>query len=209
MRTVSIDEAKRTLDNMTEWAKRPIEKPKGGEMGGWIYNSHGFIPQMEIMKEMMQHVRQKRIPLRMTGYNQAPEEMARNIIAAKSPTCAVQKDWRTPTDFPLCPTDYSDNGLLDYYANLSMGKVLTENIYGGTVILEYAINTEQTHIWVLCKRTEKYPIKPWVLTGIYIDNGKFVHENLHSFFEEKGGYKYFTLAQGKEWLGGDCEDDYC
>ena len=48
-----------------------------------------------------------------------------------------------------------------------------------------------------------------ILTGIYVDDGKFVHENLHSFFEEKGGYKQFTLAQGKEWTGGDSIDDYC
>ena len=33
--------------------------------------------------------------------------------------------------------------------------------------------------------------------------------NLGSFFEEDGGLKYFTLAQGKTWTGGDCFDDYC
>jgi hypothetical protein len=30
-----------------------------------------------------------------------------------------------------------------------------------------------------------------------------------SFFDENGAKKYFTLAQGKEWTGGDVFDDYC
>ena len=210
MRTVSKEEAKRALDNMNDWAQRPIEEFKGGKMGEWIYKSLGFNPQMEIMNELMQNSHRKRrvspiIPI----VNNSFDVMDSNITEAKSPASAVQKDWRTPTDFPLCPAELSDTALQDYYCQLSKGKILTTNIYGGTRILEFAMNQEKTHIWVLCKRTEENPVKPWTLTGIYIDKGKYVHENLHSFFEEKGGYKQFTLVQGKEWTGGDCVDDYC
>lgn len=210
MRSVTKEEAKHTLENMNEWASRPIDKANDGKMGDWIYKTLGFNPQIEIMKELMNRGRErKRTQHGYTDYNKKSDVEITNIIEAKSPSSAIQKDWKTPTDFPLCPTELSETALLDYYANLSKGKVLTNNVFGGTVILEYAMNKEQTHIWVLCKRTEKNPIKPWTLTGIYVDNGKFIHENLHSFFQEKGGYKYFTLAQGKEWTGGDCFDDYC
>ena len=209
MRSVTKEEAKRTLENMNEWARRPIGKPHGGKMGDWIYKNLGFNPQMEIMKELMDRGEiRKRTQHRDTDYNQK-SDVVKSIIEAKSPSSAVQKDWRTPTDFPLCPAELSDTALLDYYANLSKGKVLTNNVFGNTVILEYAMNKELSQIWVLCKHTLKNSVKPWVLTGIHVDNGKFVHENLHSFFQEKGGYKYFTLAQGKEWTGGDCFDDYC
>lgn len=209
MRNVSREEAKRTLENMNEWACRPIEESKGGKMGEWVYKSLGYNPQMEIMRELMKRAKQR--PHRQIQYNYVRTEQLRkiSIVEANSPKSAVQKDWVTPTDFPLCPSKLSDSALLDYYRNLSKNKQLTKNVYGGTKIIEFAINQEKTHIWVLCRRTEEDPIKPWVLTGIYIDNGKFVHENLHSFFKEEGGYKYFTLAQGKEWTGGDSIDDYC
>ena len=207
MRSVTKEEAKRTLDNMNEWANLSNEESKGGKMGEWIYKSLGYNPQMEIMNSLMQNERKtKRTKQISVGYDQVSE--VTDIIEAKSPRSAVQKKWHTPTDFPLCPLEVSDTAILDYYDNLSKGKVLTSNIYGSTEILEYAINENNTKIWVLCKRTEKNPVKPWTLTGIYVDSGKFVHENLHSFFEEKGGYKRFTLAQGKKWNGGDGIDDY-
>ena len=211
MKTVTKDEAKNTLNNMNEWALRPIEEPIGGSMGEWIYKSLGFNPQMDVMNKMMKNgnlYRHRKIQKPVMN-KPSVEEPDNNIINANYPASAVQKNWKTPTDFPLCPVKLSNTALQDYYGQLSKGKILTTNVYGGTMILEYAMNQQNTYIWVLSKRTEHNPVKAWVLTGICVDNGKFVHENLHSFFEEKGGYKYFTLAQGKEWTGGDCFDDYC
>ena len=136
-------------------------------------------------------------------------EIENVITVAKSPNTAVQKDWKTLTEFPLCPTMISETPLQDYFKNLSVGALMTQNIYGGTTIVDFAISDDELYIWVLGKRTEQNPIKPWTLLGITFKDEKFVHENHHSFFEEKGGQKYFTLALGKEWLGGDCFDDYC
>lgn len=34
------------------------------------------------------------------------------------------------------------------------------------------------------------------------------HINRGSFFEERGAYKYWTLAQGLKWSGGDTFDDF-
>lgn len=210
MRSVSKKEAKCALENMNEWAKMPNDEPKGGKMGEWIYKSLGFNPQMEIIRDMTRHAQRRRRTQPMPIYsNQSSEKITIQYVEAKSPSSAVQKKWITPTDFPLCPRELSDTALLDYFDNLAKGKVLTSNVYGSTKILDYAKDENNTHIWVLCQRTEENPVKPWTLIGIYVDNGKFVHENLHSFFEEKGGYKQFTLVQGKEWNGGDGIDDYC
>lgn len=60
MRSVSKEEAKCTLNNMNEWAKKPSEEPKGDKMGEWIYKSLGFNPQMEILKELMNNNQQRR-----------------------------------------------------------------------------------------------------------------------------------------------------
>ena len=179
-------------------------------MGDWIYKSLGFNPQMKVMNDLMRkdQSQQKIRPVPVTS-DQIKEVKKRSITDANSPACATQKYWITPTDFPLCPKEISDTAIIDYYNNLSKGEVFTKNQYGETKILEFAVNEEKTYVWVLCKRTEKNPVKPWTLAGIYLEDGRIVHENLHSFFEEKGGYKYFTLAQGEEWTGGDCFDDYC
>ena len=210
MRSVSKEEAKCTLENMNEWAQKPNEEPKGGKMAEWIYKSFGYNPQMDIIRKSM-HIGQpkkkyQQMPLHS---DQVSEEIIRNYVDANSPSSAVQKNWRTPTDFPLCPSELSDTALLDYYNNLSRGKVLSSIVYGGTKVFDYAINEKNTYIWVLCRRTEKHPIKRWALSGIFVDNGKFVHENLGSFFSARGGYKQFILAQGKEWNGGNSVDDYC
>ena len=45
--------------------------------------------------------------------NQTDEEEIRDIIDANSPCTAAQKDWVTPTDFPLCPLKVSDTALID------------------------------------------------------------------------------------------------
>ena len=209
MRNVSSEEAKRTLENMNEWAGRPIEDHQGGKMGEWIYKNQGYNPKMQKKNDLTKQGDTQQHESIQILNRAATEIRDSSIQEANSPKSAVQKDWKTPTDFPLCPVDVSDSALLDYYNNLSKGKLLTKNGYGATQIIDYAINKENTHIWVLCKRTEENPIKPCVLTGIYVENGKYIHENLHSFFEEKGGYKQFTLAQGKEWTGGDGIDDYC
>ena len=41
-----------------------------------------------------------------------------------------------------------------------------------------------------------------------LDKGFFCHEGT-TFFHEDGSQKYFTLAIGEEWTGGDVFDDYC
>ena len=52
-------------------------------------------------------------------------------------------------------------------------------------------------------------IKPWALAKITYEHSVYVHYNLGSYFEKNGVEKYFCLALGKEWTGGDCIDDYC
>ena len=44
---------------------------------------------------------------------------------------------------------------------------------------------------------------------VICENNFFVHINRGSFFEEQGAYKYWTLAQGLQWSGGDTFDDFC
>ena len=49
----------------------------------------------------------------------------------------------------------------------------------------------------------------YVLSVITYENGYFVHENRHSYYEEIGVEKYLTIALGRKWTGGDVMNDYC
>ncbi len=52
-------------------------------------------------------------------------------------------------------------------------------------------------------------MKPWALSKITIQEEYFVHSNEGSFFQEDGGQKFFTLAMGREWDGGEVLDEFC
>ena len=52
-------------------------------------------------------------------------------------------------------------------------------------------------------------VKSYALTEIKCENKFFIHINRGSFFERQGADKYFTLAQGREWRGGEVFDDFC
>lgn len=108
----------------------------------------------------------------------------------------------------LCPKEASDTPLEDYFNNLQKGAIFSKNNYGVSAILDFALSKNKQSIFVVC-HLGKDAIKPYALTEIKYENGFFIHINRGSFFEEKGAYKYWTLAQGLKWSGGDTFDDYC
>ena len=117
----------------------------------------------------------------------------------------MQEDWKTPTEFPLCPTDTLS--LEAYYSSLEKGKVFSNNTYGTNSIIEFAISDDRQQLCIATHNPEGF--KQWYITYVYILNDKYIHKNGGSFFEEKGAMKEITLFQGKEWTGGECIDDYC
>lgn len=52
-------------------------------------------------------------------------------------------------------------------------------------------------------------VKSLFVAKITFENNLFVHTNDGSYFSDEGADKYYTLALGKEWTGGDVFDDYC
>lgn len=119
---------------------------------------------------------------------------------------ARQRQWKTETEFPCCPTE-PDATLEDYYANLRSGCVFTRNNYNETTLVDFAQVNDS--ILVFTQSPKETSVKPWYLCRIVKEEGLFIHENLGSFFEEQGARKQFTLQQGLEWTCGDSIDDYC
>jgi len=185
MCTVSIKEAQTSKERLLAWAKSD-KILQGGSLGKWIYN--------------------RSLSNQITDY--VEEEL--EIINSLTPN-AVQKarNWKTPSEFPYCPTKYTPNPLIRYYENLSIGKAFSRNQYTRSIIQDFAISKKKNTLWVMCKSGEENPIKPYSLAEIIYQNNVFVHDSLGTFFEKAGVEKQFMLKQGLQWAGGDSIDDYC
>jgi hypothetical protein len=61
---------------------------------------------------------------------------------------------------------------------------------------------------VLTANKQEDPVKPWAVAKVTIENGKFVHEAMGTFFELNGAKKaHFKLLDIP--FSGESIDDYC
>ncbi len=182
MTTVSKEDAQVSLERMLTWAKAD-NVISGGTLGDWIYNR--TLPVYEPVNEII---------------GQEEEIKAKTFNA-------TQRNWKTPSEFPCCPHDNSENPLLLYTKNLKEGAIFcTNDIYSSTV-LKKAFSDKLQSIFVISENEDG--IKRWALAKITFENDLFVHTSLHNFFTLDGAEKQYTLAQGFEWFGEDSIDDYC
>ncbi|QRM91034.1 HNH endonuclease [Lacinutrix sp. WUR7] len=177
MRTVTKEESENTLKNLLNWAKKG-KIPSGGQLGEWIF----------------------------LNYTQQPEKYEEeNLLTESLTTSAIQKKWKTQSEFPNCPTSVSENSIDSYKQNLVKGSAFSKNQYGKSVVEDFQIHENKRELLVLTKSDS---IKPFALAKVYIENEKFVHESLGTFFTLIGAQKQFNLALGLEWTGEDSIDDY-
>ena len=180
MRTVTKEEAIAAYDRVMNWAKEPSKSNSNGSMGEWVYSeSNSLITDIE--------------PLH-------------TLIPAISPGTALQRNWKTPTEFPLCPTEISKNPLAVYFDNLRVGEIMTTNKYSTHVIDDFALCSDDL-LMVICHDVDE-GLKKFSSVTITFEDGKYVHEG-STYFEERGAKKALTLAKGLEWDGSDGIDDYC
>lgn len=128
---------------------------------------------------------------------------------AAYPETALQKDWKTPTEFLCCPIESTETPLQDYFNNLAIGKPFSRNKYTEHNVLDFAFMDEGKALIIATKDTNPNAIKHFGLLKVYHSGIQFIHESISTFFEENGVRKYFTTEQGLEWNGPDSIDDYC
>lgn len=199
MRTVSEEEAAKCKSNLERWSNEDadfVSISQGKGIGEWIYKDFQY---KNIRQDWSQFSTQT-----PNVYDQQ-EEMTSPLLEESLTPNAMQEDWRTPTEFPLCPTDTLS--LETYYSSLEIGKVFSNNTYGTNTIIGFAISDDRQRLCIATHNPKGF--KQWYITYVYILNDKYIHKNGGSFFEENGALKSITLFQGKEWTGGDCIDDYC
>lgn len=236
MRAVSKEEALNSLQNIKSWlkTKKTVEIPSSGHgYGDWIFDEQPSISSLSTGKnEQPQPVRnQERLPGEITWdelRSMVPalsEPQAEKAEPIEEPEIKNEQEevdfpaykdsltlgalqsmaWRTPTEFPLCPQNI-EGGLDSYLEKLVPGAIVTSNIYCKAVVLKAAKGIH-SDIVVMCEMQDS--VKPFSITIIHIENGKFAHDSYRTFFCFDGAEKYFTLLQGKVWTGGDVFDDCC
>lgn len=165
MRAVSPEEARASLERLTNWAKEH-PKPQGGSLGEWVF----------------QERKPSNIPYTPMHYHQPePVELEPEVAPQETKSLtpnAIQLDWKHPVEFPCCPQQETDKPLETYLTNLKEGKVFSKNNYGESTVLRFGL-TDSNTLWVMCNISIGW--KTHAITKITFKDGIFYHENMGVF----------------------------
>lgn len=211
MKTVTKEEAAACKKHIDDWAKRD-SKPQGAGkgLGEWIFSDKEIAEAREWngsegYREYKSWAQQK---AEIEEENQRIYEEQYGLKQSLTPG-ALQFNWKVPSEFPLCPVEHSPTPLQDYLANIKEGKVFCKNDVYKSIAFKADISDDGKTLAVICTSEHVKGGEGFVLTTITYEEELFIHENQGSFFGEDGAEKYFTLALGREWTGGEVFDDLC
>jgi hypothetical protein len=179
MRSVTKEEAEESRRRLLDWAKSG-GMPSGGTLGEWLYTS------------------------RTEPYVKEPEPD--DLIESRTPG-AIQKNWKTPSEFPFSPSEIGANALDEYRERLKKGEVFSRNDFGESIVVSAELSESSETLVVLCRHPGG--VKDWALARVSVEDRLFVHEGLGTFFTLEGATKQYVLERGLKWEGGDTIDDYC
>lgn len=211
MRTVSREEAAKCLKNLTRWVaedkQRDADRPKGEGIGEWIYKEgDGFGDLWDTGWEKRDYrtpwdIQKEQIEKETQEYFEAQLALKPSLTPG-----AMQRKWKIPTGFPLCPQNPSSNPLQDYLINLKPGEIYCRNDVYESPVMKAEISVDGQKIAVLCTTAG---VTNFALSEITFEDGRYVHTSVRTFFSEEGAEKYFNISIGKEWTGGDVFEDFC
>jgi len=115
---------------------------------------------------------------------------------------AIQRNWKTPTEFPACPAEIDEETLFNYAQRLSFGAVFSTNRYGSATVV---VADEGKGLGVLCNMGAG-AVKEWTVSKVTIEDDKICHENAGSFFTLQGAMKRYCEIIGVSL--DDSIDDY-
>jgi len=177
MRPVSKEEAYASRERLTKWAASK-RKPSGVIPGEWVFSSR-----------------------------QNHQTTTHKLIKQSITPRAIQKNWHSPSKFPLCPNQPGEKLLSDYLSNLKKGRTFSRSKFAESIVYEANVREVDSSISVIC---ELESFKPWAVARITVEIGKFCHENCGSFFSIEGATKQHYKNLGLAWDDTIyCFDDYC
>ncbi len=176
LRTVSREDAERSREQLIEWAESD-GRPTDRFFGNRVYGTPD--PRLSLPEPI-------------------PDKPSLTPMA-------VQRRWKTPTEFPNCPTELEPDPLADYAGNLCPGAVFSRDQYKECLVV--MAERCDSVLSVLVESGQEDAVKPWAVAKVTIEDGKFVHEAVGTFFELNGAKKAYYKLLGIPFTG-DSIDDY-
>jgi hypothetical protein len=130
-------------------------------------------------------------------------DQSETYFPSQSPL-AVQVRWKVPTQFPACPDEFTDDGLMFYASRLLFGAIFAQNQFSTSLVVHYQLREEDL---VVLTRFAGESIKDWAVAQISILDGQFLHRSEGTFYSLRGAIKHFCELAGEPF--GDSIDDYC
>lgn len=221
MKNVTKEEAMNCRDNWTRWARTtkathdPNYKKSEHHVGEWIYektmpkiNQQTSDSKSEVTDDDFVNPFMNMVPDKSRGYKPLnelpfiPDVSSNNNAEKKSDgttesltPSARQRHWLTPTEFPFCPENVTEDGLQLYFNNLKIGEIFSRNEkYDPSYVADMGMGKDNKVLFVLTTNPQKDD--SWAIAGITIENNKYVHEN-----EGARGGKDLTTRVFKSLIG--------
>lgn len=119
---------------------------------------------------------------------------------------AIQRNWKTPSEFPACPTEIDDGTIENYAERLAFGVVFSTNTFGSATTVAAEESKDGNALGVVCNMGVG-ALKEWTVAKITIEGDKICHENAGSFFSLQGALKRYCEIIGVAL--DDSIDDHC
>lgn len=124
-----------------------------------------------------------------------------------SPQAPIVIETRIPTKFYCYPRLGLASPLQAYYDNVEIGMLFASNTFAKPFVFDKAMSLDKKNFVVMGKDIYG-AVKPWVVYVVSWNGRNYYHKVL-SHFDYQSALKDFTIAQGKEWNGGDTLSDEC
>lgn len=219
MCTVTKEAAAKCKQNLERWAADDRKKESSGKgLGDWIFgNVSNGVDSDSGFGDIWDKEWYKREPRKSYYQIQKEQIEAENMrlyeeahaLKESLTINALQNNWVIPTEFFACPKTITDTPLQDYFANIRIGELFCGNEHYQSFSYKADLSDDKSTLAVITTSATVKGSSGFCLTCITFENGKFIHTNEGSYFDERGAEKYMTLALGREWTGGDVIDDYC
>lgn len=183
MRTVTAEEAKTAMENLSAWAKMALRRDVENDV----------VSGMGVKKDSEWMYKKRQLPPASSAV-QPP--IAESHVAQSN----------SGIEFLIEPK-IAGATIEDYFNSIKPGVEFCQSRYGVCKVIEAKISGDKTSIGVAV--TFPSEIKHFAAYKIFATNGKFIHEFLHTCFDESGALQRMTEAAGEVWTGPDSIDNYC
>jgi len=118
---------------------------------------------------------------------------------------AIQRNWKTLGEFPTCPDSIGSDPLGEYVVRLKSGTVFYRNTFGATSTV---MAGKGDALLAVLGRLHEDAVKGWSVAKVTVENEKFVHESVRTYFSQEGALKAFYQLLNIQGPFEESIDDY-